>query len=225
MRKIDKGDASILSKGYKNWVDKLEIEAKVHPEKDRRYYDDVAMNLYKCQQGVCAYTEMFICVPELYDTANWQKKRYKIPDNTTYERVDHLGEMDHFDPSIKHNNYWLWSNLFMIHSSINSRKSNDPVVAYLKPDLDNYSPEKYFDYDENTHRYIPNIEIEDEVQKAEIQNMIDKVLQLNHGVVKNERRDFIESRKQKEKNGTPFKIDRFFTATEWTLNGKPEVAL
>ena len=47
--------------------------------------------------------------------------------------------------------------------------------------------------------------------------MIDNVLFLNHGVVRNDRRDLINDIKQKQKNNTPYKIDRFFTALIWCL--------
>ena len=47
--------------------------------------------------------------------------------------------------------------------------------------------------------------------------MIDNVLFLNHGVIKNDRRDFINDIKMKIKNGTQYKIDRFFTAINWCL--------
>lgn len=79
-----------------------------------------------------------------------------------------------------------------------------------------YSPEKYFEYDEKTHRYIPNTDL-DNTTRTEIQYMIDNVLFLNHGVVRNNRRDLINDIKQKQKNNTPYKIDRFFTALIWCL--------
>lgn len=216
MQKIDKAINTILSKKYKTWVDKLEKEAKQHPE-SRTYYDDVVMNLYKCQKGVCAYTEMHICIPELYYETNWVDGKYKIPEGEAYSRLDHLGELEHFDSNLKEEKYWLWDNLFMIHARINSIKSDKNVVGYLKPDLTNYAPETYFDYDEDTHRYIPNTDIEDPQQIAEIQYMIDFVLCLNHGVVKNDRRDFINDIKLKQKNGNKYTIDRFFTAVSWCI--------
>jgi hypothetical protein len=147
------------------------------------------MNLYKCQSGVCAYTEAYICPAELYAAENWVKGRYKIPDAAEYKRTDHRGEMDHFDPKDKKVSYWNWDNLFMIDAKINGIKSDEKVAPYLKPDLENYSPEKYFDYDSDTNLFVPNTDIEDPKITEEIQNMIDKVLCLNHGVVKNDRRD------------------------------------
>ena len=64
MRKIDKDYSDILSTKYKSWVDTLEANGTKHPL-SRTYYDDVAMELYRCQDGVCAYTERWICPREL----------------------------------------------------------------------------------------------------------------------------------------------------------------
>jgi hypothetical protein len=216
MQKIDKSIDKILSTKYKSWVDTLEKAHKKHPE-SRTYYDDVVMDLYRCQRGVCAYTEMFICIPSLYDAINWSNGQYKIVDEAVFRRIDHLGELEHFDPDLKSNQYWLWENFFMIHSTINGLKSNRPVAGFLKPDLIDYAPEKYFDYDEKTHRFVPNTDLEDETLIAEIQRMIDDVLFLNHGVVRTERENFINNIKQKIKFGSTYTIDRFFTATEWCL--------
>ncbi|MBP8192639.1 MAG: hypothetical protein KAX69_03465 [Chitinophagales bacterium] len=216
MRKIDKDYDVILSTRYKAWLDNLEADNSKHAL-SRTYYNDVAMELYKCQQGVCAYTERYICPNELYQSSNWTDGKYVIQDEVEYKLVDHAGEMDHFDPDFKADKYWLWSNLFMIDSTINSRKSNNSVVKYLKPDLVDYTPEKYFDYDDKTNRFIPKVEIDNDKTRNEIQYMIDNVLFLNHGVIKNDRRDFINDIKMKIKNGTQYKIDRFFTAINWCL--------
>ncbi|MES2702182.1 MAG: hypothetical protein V4649_06060 [Bacteroidota bacterium] len=221
MQKIDKSVAKIVSTKYKAWVGKLDKEGKQHEGSYRYYYDDVAMNLYKCQSGVCAYTEMYICPAEMYGNANWVNGRYKIPNDAEYKRIDHLGEMDHFDPENKKTHYWNWDNLFMIEAKINSIKSNNKTAAFLKPDLADYSPEKYFDYDDETNRYVANTDIKDEAERKEIQTMIDEVLLLNHGVVRNERRDYIKGIKFKIDKGEPYTIDRFFTAVQWTIDGKP----
>lgn len=214
MQKIDKSSNSILSTKYWAWLKKLNTKGEEHDKNYRYYYDDIVMNLYKCQSGVCAYTEMFICIPELYDNSNWVKGRYRIPDAIEYNREDHLGEMDHFDAENKKTEYWNWDNLFMIDAKINSIKFNSSAIAYLKPDLPDYTPEKYFDYDDQTHRYVPNVEIENITIVDEIQYMIDKVLCLNHGVVKNERRDYINLIKAKKQRGEEFIIDRYFTTVK-----------
>lgn len=216
MRKIDKNYDVLLSTQYKTWVDKYESKNKKHPE-SRTYYDDVVMELYKCQQGVCAYTERYICPAELYESARWVDGEYLNDVSAEFQRVDHAGEMDHFDPNLKKDKYWLWSNLFMIDAKINGIKSNEQPSSFLKPDLDDYAPEKYFDYDEETHRYIPNTDIEDKNIREEIQRMIDNVLFLNHGVVRKDRESFINDIKLKQKYKTPYKVDRFFTAVSWCI--------
>src|SRR4051812_29565745 len=134
MQKIDKTSKNILSTKYQTWLKKIDAEKKIHTKTSHSYYDDVAMNLYKCQTGVCAYTEMYICVPELYADENWINGRYKIPDTAEYKRIDHFGEMDHFNAEDKKEYYWNWDNLFMIHSKINSIKTNNKAVEFLKPD-------------------------------------------------------------------------------------------
>ncbi len=210
MQKIDKNYDTLLSTKYKKWVDNL--ENKKHPN-SRTYYDDIVMELYRCQKGVCAYTERFICVPSLYKSDNWTDGDYKITDEVEFTRTDHAGELEHFDHHLKDNQYWLWDNLFMIDSTINSRKSNKDIVYYLKPDSEDYLPEKYFDYDEETHRFIPNTDL-DIGQRIEIKNMIDDVFYLNHGVILNDRRDFINELRTKINNKSAYKFDRFFTATK-----------
>ena len=185
MQRIDKNYDAILSTKYKKWVDDLEKNNKKHPD-SRTYYDDIVMELYRCQKGVCAYTERFICPSSLYKSDNWIDGNYKTNDEAEFNRTDHAGQLEHFDHHLKDNQYWLWSNLFMIDSTINSRKSNKDIVYYLKPDSEDYSPEKYFDYDEETHRFIPNTDL-DATQRTEIKDMIDNVFYLNHGVILNDR--------------------------------------
>ena len=215
MQKIHKNYDTILSTKYKKWVDNLEDKNKKHPD-SRTYYDDIVMELYRCQKGVCAYTERFICPSSLYKSDNWIDGDYKITDEAEFKRTDHAGELEHFDHHLKKDKYWLWDNLFMIDSTINSRKSNKDIVDYLKPDSEDYSPEKYFDYDEETHRFIPNTDLDID-QRKEIKDMIDNVFYLNHGVILNDRRDFIKELRTKITNKSDYKFDRFFTATEMCL--------
>ena len=213
MQKIDKNYDTILSTKYKKWVDNLEDKNKKHPD-SRTYYDDIVMELYRCQKGVCAYTERFICPQSLFKSDNWIDGDYKITGE--FKRNDHAGELEHFDHNLKDNQYWLWSNLFMIDPTINSRKSNRDIVYYLKPDSEDYSPEKYFDYDEETHRFIPNTDW-DEAKRIEIQHFIDNVFFLNHGVILINRKNFINELRIKIMNKSEYQFDQFFTATKMCL--------
>jgi hypothetical protein len=215
MQKIDKNYDTILSTKYKKWVDNLEKSKKKHPL-SQTYYDDIVMELYRCQKGVCAYTEKFICPSSLYKSDNWIDGNYKTNDEAEFNRTDHAGELEHFDSHLKKDKYWLWSNLFMIDSTINSRKSDKDIVDYLKPDSEGYSPEKYFEYDEKTNRFIPNTDW-DEAKRIEIKYFIDEVFFLNHGVIRTDRRDFINDLRAKINNKSDYKFDRFFTATKMCL--------
>ena len=188
------------------------MDGKEHPADYNYYKTDIVMDLYQCQNGVCAYTEMYICVPELFAPSNWVKGKHKIEKPEDVKKTDHFGELEHWDPSLKKTHYWLWSNLFMIHASINGLKSNKAIVDYLKPDMPDYDSAKYFDYDEKTHLFRPNTEIEDEKVRDEIQRMIDHILFLNHGVVRRQRIEYINGLKFKKQHGQLISVDRFFTA-------------
>lgn len=217
MKRIDKSSTNRLSTKYKAWEEKLEKDGKEHPPTYRYYYTDVVMDLYRCQKGICAYTEMHICIPELWSETQWTKGRHKIEKPEEIRSNDHFGELEHWDATLKSSKYWLWDNLFMIHSSINSLKRNKPIVAYLKPDLPDYDPEKYFEYDDQTHRYVVHSDIENPEIRKEIQIMIDEVLYLNHGKVRMERKEFIESLRFKRGHGQNPVVDRFFTAVKFCL--------
>ena len=215
MQKIKKTAAHLPQK-YADWL--ALVDKGTDTNKDfRTHYDDIVMNLYQCQQGVCAYTEAFICPAELYGENNWANGKYKIANDAAFTRVDHRGELEHFDASKKKAQYWNWDNLFMIEARINSIKTNKPVAIYLKPDVADYSPEKYFDYDEETHRFIPNTAIDDDAMVAEIRKMIDEVLCLNHGVVLKDRENYIKELKDKKQRGQDYTVDRFFTAVKWVV--------
>lgn len=212
MKQINKTPFKLPSK-YQKWLESNPADNKNF----RDFYDDIVMNLYRCQNGVCAYTESFICPTELFSENNWSTGEYIITDESEFSRVDHRGELEHFDAQNKNVQYWNWDNLFMIDSKINSIKTNKLVNDFLKPDLPDYNPELYFEYDDQTHRFIANTEIEDDELIAKIRYMIDEVLCLNHGVVKVDRKNYINELKDKKMRGQHFVIDRFFTSVKWVL--------
>ena len=214
MQKIDKTETNLPLK-YAEWLANDDKESA--KRNFRSQYDSIVMNLYKIQKGVCAYTEAFICPPKLYHETNWATGEYVISTENEFTRIDHRGELDHFDPENKKVKYWNWDNLFMIDSKINSIKSNKPVHGYLKPDLAAYNPDQYFEYDDQTHRFIPNTDIEDAEMKKEIKYMIDEVLNLNHGVVRIDRENYINELKDKKLRGQKYLVDRFFTSVRWVI--------
>ncbi len=204
MQFIDKSDSQILSTEYKQWVDGLEKGNNVHPE-NSKYRPDVVMNLLYCQKGVCAYTEMRLCASELVSKSKWKNGRYKEPP------PDKFGSLEHFDPRLKIERFWKWENLFMVHSDINTKKGRRDVDDILKPDSPGYDPFKLLEYNINTHFFSPNRRIKDKAEKDRIEQMI-KVLQLNHGSVRYERKSFFKNLVLHHKLQRPFTPDRFFTA-------------
>jgi len=205
MRRIDK--TRILSTKYKDWVDQRDHDNLDHPERSK-YRVDVVMNLFYCQEGVCAYTEIPLCPHDLLDEQKWKNGRYKGKKG----KIDKFGSLEHFDPSLKKKKSWKWENLFMVHTDINSKKSDAPVDEILKPDLPSYDPFKLLAYSDKTHRFAPSPDIADETLRQRIDRMID-VLQLNHGMIRDERINFFALVQCKnERLDSPFEPDRFFTA-------------
>ncbi len=206
MRKIDK--SVILSKNYKNWLQKIRAKNKTH-KTCSEYKTDVIMSLLYCQKGVCAYTEMRLCVPDIIKENNWNKSRY-INRNLN---LDKIGDLEHFDPKLKRVYDCEWNNLFMVFHEVNSLKkdTNIDLIKEFKPDNVNYNPNKIFDYDIETHKFRPNSDIEDKQKIEKIKTLL-KLLSINKGFIKYERETFLNNVKF-NKN---IKIDRFFTAYEMT---------
>lgn len=186
----------------------MERDNLKHPEKSK-YRLDVVMNLFYCQGGVCAYTELPLCPPDLLDDQKWKNGRYKGKKG----EIDKFGSLDHFDPLLKKNQFWKWENLFMVHTDINSKKTDEKVDEILKPDSPGYDPFKLLAYSDTTHMFAPSPDVEDETLRKRIDRMID-VLQINHGMVRYERETFFAQIKDDDKFESRLKIDRFFTAYE-----------
>jgi hypothetical protein len=182
MRRIDK--TRILSTTYKEWLDRLDRENLDHPVNET-YRLDVVMNLLYCQGGVCAYTEMRLCPPDLLDGQKWVNGRFK----EKIGKIDKFGSLDHFDPRLKKKKFWNWENLFMVFTDINPKKGAQAVDEILKPDLPGYDPFKLLAYSDTTHMFAPSPEVEDETLRQRIDRMID-VLQINHGQIRYERKTF-----------------------------------
>jgi hypothetical protein len=213
MRKIDK--TRILSRTYKGWVDKLNRDKVVHPQKNNTYYYDVFMNLLYCQKGVCAYTEMFLCSDHLLDENNWENGRYNS------KKPGFLGELDHFDHQLKAGKYWEWDNLFVVLEKVNRRKGTKEVDKIFKPDTPGYDPMVFLEYNEKYDIFIPHKGIKDEIKKECIQRMIE-VLQLNFDPIRRERRRFLKAVLKSQNMNDPIRIDRFFTAYQMVTAAKKE---
>lgn len=187
MRKIEK--KILYSKEYEKWLKDLEDNDKPHPNYDkgtRKYYNDVKLELLRCQGGLCAYTEMKLCGTEVFSVNKWENGRYKAK-----EKIKSLGQLDHFNPKLKKEKGWLWANFFVVHSDVNISEKRDKSVDYiLKPDVDDYVFSDKMLFKADTNMFTPNPEKTFEEQKR-IQEMID-TLGINYEPVRSIRSDFIK---------------------------------
>lgn len=154
MRKINKEE--ILATSYKDWIDKLESENTNHPEYSSKheFYLDVIANLLWVQKGLCAYTEIFLFDEKELNPELWIEGRFPT-------KFKFFGHLEHYDESLKKKKGWLWSNLFVAHSDVNSKNKGTKKVKYaLKPDVDDYDPFFLLQYDFKTHFFQPNSERE-----------------------------------------------------------------
>lgn len=185
MRKIEK--TILYSKDYEEWLNNLEVQGQNHPDYDkyRKYYNDVKLELLRCQGGLCAYTEMKLCGIEVFSSDKWEKGRCKIK-----KKIEAFGELDHFDPTLKKEKGWLWTNFFVVSGHINKAVKGDKSVDYiLKPDTDDYvlRDKMLFNVDSNT--FAPN-PLKTPEEKERIEEMIE-TLGINYEPVRTIRRDFI----------------------------------
>ena len=197
MRKINKTCG--LSTAYKAWEEDLENKKEAHPKYNsstgRKFYLDIVMQLFHCQDGLCAYTERRLCAKQLYEKNNWHKGRYEKEKPT----ANMEGQLDHFDPTLKSKKNdptgkqdWLWSNFFMVHSDINTRvKGSSLVDKILKPDETDFDPFHLLDYDFETHLFIPNHKIEDPDIAKRVEAMLE-ILGVNYFT--DYRRSFLEDK-------------------------------
>ncbi len=209
MRKIDK--SIILSKAYKTWEEALENNQQNHPQYNSsnfRFYKDIVMNLYHCQNGLCAYTEKSILLSGL-EAENWSEEGYYVG-----EIPSHYGELEHFDESLKDTKAWLWDNLFMIEGKINTLKRTKTIDDILKPDSPEYDPFKLLAYNHEAHIFYPNPSLDGHLIER-IEKMID-ILGLNY--VKDWRKQYILERiKAIEFGLEPKPAKEYVTAYEMTL--------
>lgn len=189
MKKIDK--STILSKVYKAWEEDLENNLQNHPKYNSsnfRFYKDIVMNLYHCQNGLCAYTEKELLSTDEnhFDIVSWSEEgKYLIN-----ELPSHLGTLDHFDESLKTSKAWLWDNFFMVLSQVNGKKRTKPIDNILKPDSPEYDPFSLLAYNHEEHIFYPKPTLNENLIKR-IEDMID-TLGLNY--VKDWRKKYISER-------------------------------
>lgn len=185
MRKIDK--TTILSTAYKNWEELLET----HPDYDnstikKKFYRDVVMNLFHCQQGLCAYTEQLVCISDFYDAQNWQDGIYQKPANWFVK-----GQLEHFDSTKKKEKGWLWDNFFMADTDVNTKiKRSNSVDEILKFDSPDYDEFRLLEYNSTEHIFIASTDLEESIQDRINQMLF--TLGVNHEPVRTVRAEYLE---------------------------------
>lgn len=212
MRKIDK--TTILSTDYKKWEEALpELHPKYNSSNNKEYYYDIVMNLFHCQKGLCAYTEMILCSPEPLQDIIWVDEKYPYPSDESLFN----GQLDHFDSTMKDTQGWLWDNLFMVDSDTNRRKLKKDVDEILKPDREGYDPFLLLEYNSQINKFLANTELEVDTQNT-INHLLNNVLGVNHFTVTFKRRsigDKIDSILQGFKTWDNIEITEFPTAFEF----------
>ncbi|MEY4925780.1 MAG: hypothetical protein RI894_216 [Bacteroidota bacterium] len=193
MQKIDKTALHRLSLDYKKWEEDLAANHSPHPRyysSNGSFYKDIVMDLFRCQNGLCAYTEVRLCAPDFYDAKNWANGKY------SNETAKHKGELDHYDPDLKSKpkktgtgTDWQWDNFFMIDSSTNRDKKNKQVVDFLKPDTADYSPEKYFEYNKTLGKFFAKRDLAP-ATKAKVTEMLE-TLGINHPTIVHHRKSAV----------------------------------
>jgi len=203
MRKIDK--SILYSTKYKNWLKALEKNGESHPkyESSGEFYVDVKLELLRCQDGLCAYTEMRLCDLSVLSKDKWEDGRYKD------KKVKTAGQLEHFDSTLKKEKGWLWSNLFVADDRVNMYvKRTDEVTSLMKPDDDSYDPKKRIEFDSSNYVYRASSLIEDKAEREEIDRMIE-ILGINYpGHVGSRRKAFVVKLKEEIKRGV-FDLDDY----------------
>jgi hypothetical protein len=185
MRKIDK--TTILSTAYKNWEELLETHPEYDSSKNKFYYD-VVMNLFHCQQGLCAYTEQLLCISDFYDAQHWQEGIYQKPANWSVK-----GQLEHFDATQKKEKGWLWDNFFMADTDVNTKiKRSNPVDEILKFDRPDYDEFRLLEYNSAEHIFIANTDLEESEQERINQMLF--ILGVNHEPVRTVRAEYLETK-------------------------------
>ena len=210
MRKIDKSE--ILSSYYSNWINQEEFKEK-HPkyEASNSHYIDLKMSLLYCQGGLCAYSEKRLVDLKYFDLENWEEGKYKTKLAEKYKSKI-IGDVEHFNHKLKKSKGWLWDNLFVVdvHINRNIKRSQD-IKDFWKPDLEEYNPYNYLEFDLETGLFIPLYSLSDKEQE-DILNMID-TLGLN--CYDSDRKEHIELFLALNKKREP---TQYLTAWQMTLN-------
>ena len=209
MRKIDK--TNIKSTQYDEW---LKDNKGNHPKYDSKYkhYKDIKMSLLYSQDGLCAYTEERLCDKKLIEDSCWSDGKYQ--NNQTDSLVN--GDLEHFDNTLKDKQAYLWDNLFIVNSNINSRvKCSKEIYDILKPDSSHYDENKYLEFNYENNLFIANPKLSENEQK-DVECMI-QTLGINHNGFKRKEQISRLLNEFKYYNMTLSKPDEYLTSWNMTL--------
>lgn len=150
MRRLDKTD--ILATNYKEWLDALaeDINHPTYKSSKGKFYYDIIANLIWIQKGLCAYTEFCMQDYDKCGVEHWT--------NGFFKQFEFAGELDHYNPKLKENKGWLWDNLFLIDSDVNSKRVKGSLLpkGILKPDKVDFDPLHFLEYDLTNHIFLPS---------------------------------------------------------------------
>ncbi len=216
MRKIDK--TPFWATAFANYIKEYNNKFGHHPVYDsskNAYYNDIYYNLLFCQRGLCAYTE------DLIDDTIWKA----VPQN--WEKGKYIGktlkldaDLEHFDPKLKDKQGWDFDNLFLVKIYNNRKiKLGKDVHLFFKPDLPNYNPKKYMEYNFLTHQFVPLNDLSEDLY-TKVDYMIDTLGINAHSVISNRRQYLLEIKITLKNEFVAFEIYqnerlyKFFTAFE-----------
>jgi hypothetical protein len=215
MKKIDKNLA--LATSYKKWLEGLNKSGKPHPNytsSNHKFYYDVIANLLWVQQGLCAYTEMFLVNKNAVSPEKWEDGSFK--------KFEFLGQLDHFNATLKATKGWDWDNFFLVHSDVNVKRKRDKKInGIIKPDEENYDPFHYLEYDYKQHHFLPNRNRALAQQKLIFEDI--NVLGLNFQPIIDYRKEYLKPIMDDVQLGilsiarAKQKLNKFYTAFEMSL--------
>lgn len=194
-----------LAAEFKKWYDKN--KAYEYDSTKNDFYYDVLYELLIIQDGLCAYTEYRLIDEKILEKI---KKGFVNGKYTLAVKPDLSADLEHFDSDHKKISAWDWSNLFAVYGKVNSKKGTKPVDKILKPDLNDYSPEKFLLYDSSAHMFYANSKLPSE-KRIKVNKMI-LVLGLNHDHIKMKRKDYLSLIKTIEEYKGKQPINQFHTA-------------
>lgn len=168
MRKLNK--TITKAKAYKKWHDEIvnnDEDFPVYNSSNGDYYGDIVAELLIIQNGLCAYTERLLYNVDEVNTLKWEDDKLQ----SSIPKVD--GDLEHFDPSLKKKQGWLWDNFFMVDGKVNKKVKGQKSVDYiLKPDEEDYDPFLLMEYDFELHQYKANAKELNQTDQKRVDDMI-----------------------------------------------------